>query len=46
MGDEMKKAKFIKPLVGTCMLVGAYYLINKNKKNMLDVIIEEIETMK
>jgi hypothetical protein len=31
-------------LIGTC--AAATYLMVKNKKNMLDVIIEEIETMK
>lgn len=43
----MKKInKLVKPMIGVGMLCTAYYLLNKNKKNMLDVIIEEIETMK
>lgn len=43
----MKKAmNMIAPIVSLGCLAATSYLIMESKKNMLDVIIEEIETMK
>lgn len=42
----MKKVIAIaSPLICGCCLLGACYYV-KNKKNMLDIIIEEIETIR
>ncbi len=43
----MKKAmNIVAPLVSLGCLAVTGYLVMESKKNMLDVIIEEIETMK
>lgn len=45
--DIMKKMmNVISPAITVCCLATTSYLVMKNKKTMLDVIIEEIETMK
>ncbi len=41
-----KMMKVVVPTVAVGVLAATSYLIAKNKKNMLDIIIEEIETMK
>lgn len=45
--DIMKKMmSIITPAITVGCLAATSYLVMKNKKTMLDVIIEEIETMK
>ena len=41
-----KMTNIITPMIATCCLAATAYVVMQNKKNMLDVIIEEIETMK
>ncbi len=41
-----KMMNLITPAITLGCLAATSYLVMKNKKNMLDVIIEEIETMK
>lgn len=41
-----KMMNVITPVVTVGCLAATAYVVMKNKKNMLDVIIEEIETMK
>lgn len=41
-----KMMSIITPAITLGCLAATGYIVMKNKKNMLDVIIEEIETMK
>lgn len=41
-----KVMKVITPIISVGCLATAAYMMMEKKKNMLDVIIEEIETMK
>lgn len=43
----MKKFCIISPIISaSCLLLTGYMLYRKNAKNMIDIIIEEIETIK
>ena len=41
----MKIMNVVSPVIAGACLAATSYIVLKNKKNMLDVIIEEIESM-